>query len=427
MKITFICAVFPPEPAPAGVMAQQLARLLVQAGHSVTMVVPFPNRPDGKVYPGFGRRLLSRTVSEEGYTIVHCANWLIGTRRRMIDRLLENITFGISSTWAALREERPDLMIVETWPLFAMSFSWLLARGWKIRYLYYVQDAYPEAAEESGVIAAGGVLSWLLRKWDRVLCRNSASVITISEAMRDLLVTNRQLSPDCFTVLHNWVDDSMFQRLDGNGTWRTLKGIPEGSFVAAFAGTLGHVSGAEVLVDVADLLRGEQGILLLAIGEGIRKQFMVEEAADRKLDNIRFLPFQAPEHVPEVQAACNVALLTMQPNASNTSVPSKLITYLAASRPVICAARSDSAVARTVVDAKAGLVVPPGDARAIADAILTLRNDPSAAIHMGRNGRQYFNEHFTMGRAFETFSRILHGAQPTAPIAISTDPGWLNR
>ena len=195
MKITFICAIFPPEPAPAGIMARQLATRLVQAGHTVTMVVPFPNRPGGVVYPGYRGRLMSHTESEEGYTVVRCANWLIGARRRPLDRILENITFGMSSMWAALREGRPDLMIVETWPLFAMSFSSLLARTWKVPYLYYVQDVYPEAAEESNLLKAGGWISRLLRKWDTALCRHSASVITISEAMRDLLVENRKLSP----------------------------------------------------------------------------------------------------------------------------------------------------------------------------------------------------------------------------------------
>src|SRR5215472_7503323 len=152
MKITFICAIFPPEPAPAGIMAQQLASRLAQDGHDVTMIVPFPNRPGGAIYAGFQRRLLSRTASSDGYTVVRCANWLIGARRRGVDRILENITFGMSSMWGALREGRPDVLIVETWPLFAMSFSWLLARCWKVPYFYYVQDVYPEAAEESGML-----------------------------------------------------------------------------------------------------------------------------------------------------------------------------------------------------------------------------------------------------------------------------------
>src|SRR4051794_17088767 len=152
MKITFICAVFPPEPAPTGVMAQQLATRLVQDGHEVTMIVPFPNRPGGVLYPGFRRRLWSRSVSEHGYALVRCGTWLIGKKRKNIDRLLENITFGLSSTWAALRQGRPDLIIIESWALFAPALSAMLARLWRVPYLYYVKDLFPEAAEQAELL-----------------------------------------------------------------------------------------------------------------------------------------------------------------------------------------------------------------------------------------------------------------------------------
>ena len=410
MRITFICAVFPPEPAPAGVMAQQLANRLVQDGHNVTMVVPFPNRPEGIVYPGFRRQLRSRSVSDQGYTVVRCANWLIGKERRTIDRLLENITFGLSSAWAALREGRPDLIIIETWALFAVTFSALLARSWRVPYLYYVQDVFPEAAEQAGLINPTGTLARLLRSWDRSLCMHSASTITISVPMRKILTANRALPLDIIPVIPNWIDDSAFRVWNGDNTWRRSVGISDDAHVAMFAGTFGLVSGADVLVEVARILRARKNILFLCIGDGIRKQTMIAEASRLNLDNILFLPFQTADRVPEVQASCQVALLTMHPNHSDTSVPSKLISYLAASRPVICAAHSDSTVAQAVSNAAAGLVVPPGDAQAIADAIVRLMGEPGTRHQMGIDGRRYFEEHFTLEQAYRSFRTLINGA-----------------
>jgi colanic acid biosynthesis glycosyl transferase WcaI len=159
----------------------------------------------------------------------------------------------------------------------------------------------------------------------------------------------------------------------------------------------------EVLVDVARIMQEETDVLLLCIGEGGRKQAMLDEASRLGLKNIRFLPFQPAERVPEVQASSEVALLTMRPDSSDASVPSKLISYLAASRPIICAANAESAVARTVVDAKAGIVVCPGDAQAIADAILQLKREPEVASQMGRNARDYFRKNYTLERAYSQF------------------------
>ncbi len=407
MKITFICAVFPPEPAPAGVMAHQLATRLARDGHDVTMVVPIPNRPEGVIYPGYKRRLLNRTVTSDEYTVVRCANWLIGKQRRSINRILENITFGISSALAVLREKPPDVIITETWPLFATLFCTSLARWWRVPYLYYVQDMYPEAAEEAGIIDAAGIIARACRWWDRSLCAHSASVIVISETMRNLLVTHRRLSHDRFTVIPNWMDESAFPVWHGESTWRSSQGINNDTFVALFAGTLGNVSGVEVLVDVARIIREKTDITLLCIGEGGRKQAMLDEALSLNLKNIRFLPFQASECVPEVQASCDVALLTMRPDSSDSSVPSKLISYLAAALPVICAANVESAVARTVMNAEAGIVVSPGDAQAIAEAILKLKREPETVQRMGNNARLYFEKHYTLERAYLQFSELL--------------------
>jgi colanic acid biosynthesis glycosyl transferase WcaI len=154
-------------------------------------------------------------------------------------------------------------------------------------------------------------------------------------------------------------------------------------------------------------MQKETDVTLLCIGEGVQKQSMMDESLRLGLKNIRFLPFQPRERVPEIQASCGVALLTMRPDSSDSSVPSKLISYLAASRPIICAANSESAVARTVMNAKAGIVVCPGDAQAIADAILRLKREPGTARQMGKDARVYFEKHYTLERAYLQFSELL--------------------
>src|ERR1035441_2287729 len=85
-----------------------------------------------------------------------------------------------------------------------------------------------------------------LRRWDRGLCWTSARVIVISETMRSLLAGNRRLPQDRFAVIPNWIDESQFPVWNGERAWRRSQGIPDSAVVALFAGTLGHVSGAEV-------------------------------------------------------------------------------------------------------------------------------------------------------------------------------------
>ncbi len=406
-KITFICAVFPPEPEPAGVMARQLAAKLSEDGHRVTMIVPVPSRPKGKIYEGFEGGANRIQTATEGYKIVRCAHWLVGPARRLINRVLENLTFGITATWAAWRQGRPDVLIVETWPLFGVQCAALLAGWWRIPFLYYVQDVYPEAAVHAGYLHADSWIARALRAWDRRLCLQSAKVITISPAMSAILSTTRGISSDHSVVISNWQDSAEFPAQTFRGTWREEQQIPSTTFVAMFAGTMGHVSGVECLVSVAELLRDQRDILIVCVGEGIRKAEMQKRAADLGLINICFLPFQPRERLVEMQQSANVMLLTTHPNSTDSSVPSKLISYMAAGRAVICAANSSTTVATVVREADAGVVLPPDSPSAIASTIKELAQSPTRVQRMGQFARAYFEQHMTFSRAYELFDELI--------------------
>jgi len=408
MKITFICAVFPPEPEPAGVMARQLAERLTADGHVVSMIVPVPSRPSGVVYDGFANRFLLTEPSPSGYRVIRCPHTLLGAQRGMIRRVLENITFGISSAGAAWRLGKPDVLIVETWPLFAVQFAALLARWWDIPFVYYVQDVYPEAAEQAGYIREEGWVARILRRWDRHLCRQSARVIAISSRMSSSLSNSRGISPERIALIPNWQDEEEFKDEVVTRKWRREQGIPYDAFVAMFAGTMGHVSGVGFLVEVADLLRNDKNILIVCVGEGIHKAPMQERAHALKLENIRFLPFQPRPRVVEMQRSADLMLLTMQPAVGDTSVPSKLISYLAAGRPVVCAADAATTVASIVQQSKSGVVVRPGDAAAVAAEIRGLASRPMELEEMGDCARRHFEQNMTLNHAHAQFVRMLN-------------------
>jgi len=412
MKIAFISCVFRPEREPTGVMAHQLSKRLAADGHSVHVIAPFPNRPYGRIFQGYRRRLRSVEPNDHGYRLTRCANWFVGKRRWTPNRILENITFGLSSSWAAWRDGRPDLLLIESWPLLATAISALLAKLWRVPYVYYVKDIYPEAAERFGLIPADGIIARICRNWDRRICLGSAKVIVISESMRELLAASRALPADRFAVIPDWIDAADFQIHPMHNAWRREQTISATVFVAMFGGTLGHVSGAGILVDAAALLRDEKNILMICVGEGVRKSSMQEQARRLALENIRFLPYEPGERVPELQAAANATILTTQPGYPDASVPSKLISYLAAGRPIVCSAPDSSAVSRVVREAEAGVIVQPGDAAGLAAAICRLASDPLDCVRMGLNARRYFEAHYTLERAHAQFRHLLAELTP---------------
>lgn len=414
LRIAFISCLFPPEPEPAGVMASQLAHSLRLHGHSVTMIVPFPNRPKGVSMPGY-RRSPRRIENVDGLRVVYCPTWFIGPKRRIWNRVLENLSFGLSGALFGALESKPDVVLLETWPLAAAQLCIWYANLRGIPILYYVQDLYPEVLKSSGILAKNGRIARWLTAWDRRLCLASSRVIVISESMRETLVRTRGIPVERIVVIPNWIDEQEFRPLPRDSAWRREMDLSPDLFVALFAGSLGIVSGANVLVETARRLRARPDILLLCVGEGVLKNEMMSQSSKYGLQNIRFEPFQDRTRVPEMHAAADVCLLTMRNGYLNASVPSKLISYMAAGRPIVCSASAETDVARMVSESHAGIVARAGDPDALAHALLRLRAAPITARTMGSNARSYFETELAFKRRYEQFLAAIKEATSGSP------------
>jgi colanic acid biosynthesis glycosyl transferase WcaI len=406
LRVAFVCPVFPPEPEPSGVMAHELAGALQSRGYGVTVFTSFPNRPAGRGYPGYRRSL---RFADAGFScrVIRSGNCFIGPRRRTVNRLLENLTFGLSSAINLCRDGDYDVILGESWPLAAMQILAWVSRTKKVPLIYYVKDIYPEVLESSNLIAADGFAAQRLRRWDARICRDSRALVVISQGMKEIFTQTRHVAPDKIFVIKDWLDESVWPRTMHERLWRRELNIPDEATVALYAGNMGTVSNAGILVDVAKLLRSNKDIVILCVGEGVLKLDMVARARAESLTNILFMPFQPREQLSRVFGAADVALLTTRSDYGDASVPSKLISYMAASRPVICAAAEQSTVARTVVDSGSGIVVQPGDTGEIASAICYCAENPGRSAEMGKKGREWFESHHTLSGAAERFCQIL--------------------
>src|SRR5437764_171164 len=112
MRIAFVSAVYAPEREPAAVMAAQLVERWIRDGRQVDVYCPYPNRPEGVLQGGWKRRLRQVDEKTGGLRVVRCWHWLVGRKRRLGNRLLENLTFGCSSALQALLRGKPDVLVI---------------------------------------------------------------------------------------------------------------------------------------------------------------------------------------------------------------------------------------------------------------------------------------------------------------------------
>jgi colanic acid biosynthesis glycosyl transferase WcaI len=152
------------------------------------------------------------------------------------------------------------------------------------------------------------------------------------------------------------------------------------------SGNIGLSQDLEALIEAAERLRHVPDIVVVLVGDGVKKAALEEQARD--LPNVRFLPFQPKEGLHESFASADVFVVSLKTGMAGYIVPSKLYGILAAGRPYVAGVEGSSEVASITRSHDCGLVVSPGKASELADAVLKLYHDRALARQMGENARQ---------------------------------------
>src|SRR6202142_905746 len=126
MKVLIVSAVFPPETTVTALTSFQIAGELFRRGHQVTVLAPFPSRPDGELFKGYKRTLYRR--ENMGFAVIRCFSFL-SRKSCMGSRLLENIGFAITSSVRVLFAPKPDTIYLNSWAIFGSGLvsaaAWL--------------------------------------------------------------------------------------------------------------------------------------------------------------------------------------------------------------------------------------------------------------------------------------------------------------
>jgi len=389
-KVLVTTQVFPPEVHPSAVMVKELANDISADGYQVTVATGYPHHPYGWLYPGYKKGLL-KTENCNGFRVVRGWHFIIPSSN-LILRAFVMVSQSMAYLLDSLVSPRPDVIISYGPPLVGPLISAIIARLSKAKLLTLIYDIYPDIAIETGYLR-NPVIIRAANKLERFIYSRSDKIGVLSEGFRQTLIENKGVEAEKVAIIPVWLDVRDLSPMDRNNLWRRDMHIPADKFVVLYAGTIGLVSGAEIVVETAGMLRSYPDILFLMVGEGYAKDKIEAQVKKMGLPNIKFLPFQPRERLSEVQATADVSLVTLAPGRGKTSVPSKVLGYMAAARPVIASVDDDCDTAELIRTASCGLVTPPADARLLAQAILSLFKSPGLQKEMGERGRKYFEDY----------------------------------
>lgn len=286
---------------------------------------------------------------------------------------------------------RPDVVIGSSVHPFAAFAGMLLARRFKVPFVFEVRDLWPQTLVDMGRLRERSLMTKALRKLELSLYRRAARIVVLLPNAWEY-ITPLGIPKERVTWIPNGVDLTLFQRSNHNAFKKSdIDNISIMYFGAhGQANDLNNVLQAMRLVQ--EMPEGQR-IQLRLIGDGPLKPALIELSAELKLKNVSFEPSVVKTQIPMLASQADVFIISVLdlPNLYRYGISmNKLFDYLAAGRPIIIAS---NAVNNPVVDAHAGLTVDAGKPEALADAILQMAvTSLEERQRMGLAGRDYVEQ-----------------------------------
>ena len=393
---------YAPEDVSAAVLITELATDLVRRGHQVAFITGAPNYPQGRVFAGYSNRAY-RVEWLEGVRVVRTWSY-ISPSKDFWPRLLHYGTYSASAFYGGLFAGKPDVIVSYSPPLPLGVSAWLLSRLWRVPWVLELEDLYPDAAVAAGVLRNRRVIAFF-SAMERFLYRHATHISVISESFRTNL-DRKGVPAEKMTLIPVWADPDIVRPLPKENRFRHRLGL-SGKLVVMYAGNLGLTSCLEDVIDAAKLLKEAADICFVIVGEGVKKDNLAAMAQDAALTNVMFLPYQPREVFPEMLAAADVGLVTLNHSSASSSLPSKIFNVMASARPILAVAPLDSEFAHLVEDGHCGMVIPPEHPARLADVLLGLRGQADVLAEMGQNGRSQLESRFSRGCCVDAFEDML--------------------
>jgi colanic acid biosynthesis glycosyl transferase WcaI len=371
---------------------------------------------------------LSRELARRGHKVLHLYSASITTPRGALTQLpqdsqrfsVESIELGQQISrdqlLARRRLERehgarvadrltrfaPDVVLSANAPLEAQRRIAAYCSRDGVAFVYWVQDLIGEATRRLLPKRLPGIarpVAWYYRNLERRLLWRADAVVVISEDFRPYV-------PNHAEVIENWAPLGDLPVLPKVNEWSRTHGLDTTTNLL-YSGTLGMKHDPAVLLQIAETFTNDEQIRVVVISEGSGADLLRARAAEKNISNLVVLPFQPFDAVAAMLASGDVLIAVLERDAGVFSVPSKVLTYLCAGRPLLLAVPSQNLAARVVDRAGAGVVVTPEDTTGVVAAISRLLDEPSERAQMGARARAYAERTFDLGTIADRFESLL--------------------
>jgi colanic acid biosynthesis glycosyl transferase WcaI len=382
-----------------------LARRLAARGHRVLHL-------SSAEYVGGKGRLQREPGDPETLTFDQVAVGRPFNKYKPVDRIRWEREYGRAAS--ARLADWPGVVITCNVPLLAMAAFVRAARRRRTPWIFWHQDVYSAAmADEAGRRLPRPLAKPVAAGFDRLeawCARKAGHVIAIGGAFT-AVYQRWHVDPAKVSVIPNWapLEEIVPVERDNGQSASLWSGTQESDLRLLYAGTLGRKHNPGLLVDLLVAARDAQlPAVLSVVSEGEGAEDLRRLAAEQPGLPLEVHPFQPAELLSETLGSADVLVGLLEPEATMFSIPSKVLTYMAAGRPIIGLMPPDNPAAAdiTACDGYVDEPTPAGAQRAAA-WLSDRANDPATREAIGKRTRGVAEEKFDPDRITSAFESVI--------------------
>ena len=300
---------------------------------------------------------------------------------------------------------RPDIVIGSSVHPFAAVAGLLLARRFRVPFVFEVRDLWPQTLIDMGKLSSTGIPARLMKSLEKWLYRKAARIIVLLPRAQNYIVP-LGIPKNKIVYIPNGVE---------------VSGIPNSAnasdtFTLMYFGAHGHANGLETLLLSMKILAQEGrdgGLRLRMIGDGVQRQSLITMANQLGLLNVSFEGAVSKSEIPNLAAQADAFIISVLdlPNLYRFGVSmNKLFDYLAANRPIILAGNIPQ---NPVAESNSGITVAPNNPEALANAIATLASLSIAErTRMGAAGFEFVKANHSFALLAKRLAVVLNDISP---------------
>lgn len=307
-------------------------------------------------------------------------------------RRISTWMLGAIQMWSKLLwcNKKERLLIVSN-PPFSIFLPLLLRNPFSL----LIYDIYPDVLVSTGLLGANNFAIRWWKKVNRKVFAKAEDVYTITDGMADCLA--QYIDREKITVVPCWPDASNIHYIEKADNQFVHAHHLEDRFVVMYSGNLGLTHRMDILVELADRMR-DYPIDFFIIGEGGKKSLILQKISELNTPNVHLLPYQSYDMVSHSLSAADIAVVTLEPESSNVSIPSKTYNLMNLGRPIMAITSKDAVLAKLLSKYGIGETFDPEDLQGMEQWILKMMHDKELRERLSCNAK-HASADFTIDNA----------------------------